>query len=251
MRRLVTLGIATLGLSLTVFAATPAQAVNNCPGGTINATTVSGNVVIPGGVTCLITDSTITGTVSVQPNGGLHTIFSTVKGSVTANHPNEFELFGSTTGPVTINGSGNAPANEFAVCGSLISGAFQANSIASVVEELKLGDEDGEICEGGSGRVDVTGAVSFVNNATEIGLEAPEGQFSAYGGSISASGNTGEVGVIRAHFAGGGSFTNNSGSETKLEDNVFKGTLSCSGNNPAPVGSGNTAAAKTGQCAAL
>jgi uncharacterized repeat protein (TIGR01451 family) len=80
-------------------------------------------------------------------------------------------------------------------------------------------------------------------------------------GSVSLSGNTGGVEVGHNSISGGLSLVNNSGTgpfplddnRPEVEGNSITGALSCSGNVPGVTNDGqiNTAASKSGQCAAL
>jgi hypothetical protein len=184
--------------------------------------------------------------VSVQPGGSVDIRASIVDGKVVANSPAGFTIDISTVGGISIVGS--TGGGVFSVCGSIVHGSVSIQNVGSAFE-VKLGDEDDDTCEFAQA-VTVDGALSANNNAAEISVEAPPAQLSKFGGGLTVTGNTFETEILRSKFGAGGQVANNSG-ETKLEENQFAGVLTCSNNNPPPTGSGNTAARKTGQCAAL
>ena len=59
--------------------------------------------------------------------------------------------------------------------------------------------------------------------------------------------------TLGANIVSGNVTVDNNPSLAVVKANIISATLACSGNSPPPVNSGqtNTAAAKTGQCAAL
>ncbi len=69
-------------------------------------------------------------------------------------------------------------------------------------------------------------------------------------GSVQLDGNSGPIGLQNLRLGGNLQLFNTRGT-ANLQDNVANGALQCTGNQPAPTGTGNQAASKQGQCAGL
>ena len=192
--------------------AAPAHAGTTCTN-TYTGGTLAGPLTVPAGAFCLLNGVNVTGGgATVQPGGSLRT----------------FANLGVRT---HFAGGVNSTAAYIALHDTDVDGSV--NDVRPTTNGVN--PYSGAIC-----RSSVKGALSVVN-APAGSLPFVVGSSAVDGNCLSNSGNA---------VTGGGSISNNQAS-IEVADNTFGGTLACSGNNPAPTGSGNTASSKTGQCSAL
>lgn len=183
--------------------------------GTHVGETFTGDVVVPSGQRCTLRGSTVNGNLTASAGSFLLVTGSTVTGNVVAD--GAAVQTNGAAGPVRIGGNVSIThAKE-----------FQTSPTSFAVQVVLCATDIGGslVVEGASGRGPIgvggpfcTGAIGGPNH---IGGTFLLDQNAPVGGPIDVSGNT--VGSALACFA----------------------------NTPAPSGSGNTAAAKLGQCASL
>lgn len=152
---------------------------------------------------------------------------------------------GKVTGPVTVNAGGALSltgaqlsssltangANALLVCGTTVGGSVSASASTGFVMAGDGGDDGHPACAG-----------------------------STFKGSVSITKNTGGFEVAADKISGSASFTGNTGTgpywqdaSPEIEGNTISGSLSCSGNSPAPTDGGqpNTVSGpRSGQCMA-
>jgi len=121
--------------------------------------TVSGNVVVPAGKTCDLTNVTVTGGITVQAGGILRVLGSgnRVGGNINSNSANEIRLDNATVGGnVTLTGTNTQLSF---VCGSQISGGL---TVTQSTVSFTIGGHGG-VCTAGN---TVGGSITFNNNTT-------------------------------------------------------------------------------------
>ena len=194
-------------------------------------TTITGTnstpLTITSGLTCLV-NATQNGQITVAPGAGLTVTNSTVHGTVTATDP-----------------------SEVIYCGSTEVGAL---SVAGATGVVSLGGDltDGTPCIGNTitGDVTITGATSLVQLT---GLHQ--------NGTLTLDNNTAGIDMGVNRINGPVFVDNNTTSPTTapaviaLAGNTITGSLSCSGNKPAPTDEGgnfnHVSGTASGQCAAI
>jgi hypothetical protein len=87
-----------------------------------------------------------------------------------------------------------------------------------------------------------------VETALTIGSPTDATRGNVIGGMLTVSGTFGE-GTVARNAVAGDLVVRDNFAQVAVRRNVVRGALGCTGNDPAPVGSGNVAASKTGQCA--
>jgi hexosaminidase len=238
MRRVV-IGVAMACLATVWFGVRPAAASATCTGNIFNQT-IQGNLVVPNedapGVNpCVLDNTTVTGSITVQRNGNLEMRDGThVYGSVAASQPKRVSVHTQATGEplntigvnLTINGS-SRHAVASVLCGLQVAGSLTVTNVTRDVSIDADGPEAGcdPIGGGTNGPVSVGGNVSATSNAAEFELSHV-----VVRGSVSITSNT---------------------EQPELEGNHISGNLSCWNNTGGVDGGGDTnyAANKTGQCA--
>lgn len=217
--------------------------------GTLGSVTVE-NVVVPGRASCVLDATQVTGDVVVEPGGSLRATMDTVIGGDITGKKNAIVSISRITvgGDVECTGCRRVNIFESGVSGGgTITGTaeFVSVSSSSVFGDLTI--------VGGGGDVAVTrgsvvggdllvaanhGALLFFR--TEVG-----------GGAVVVDNVSSAGFIVSENIVGGGlEFSRNLG-PSELNMNQVAETLACADNVPAPVGSGNVAAAATGQCVGL
>ncbi|MGH9098841.1 MAG: hypothetical protein ACRDV8_01245, partial [Acidimicrobiales bacterium] len=177
----------------------------------------SGSLVITSGETVLITGK-VSGSISVEPGGGLEIEGGKVSGAISA------------TG-----------ATGFTLCGATVSGAM---SVSASTGSVLIGGGTT-----GCAKSKISGAISLSGNKGPVELAT-----STISGPVSLSGNTGSLVLVGSTISGSVSVSGNrapTGTGIEISANKISGSLSCSGNAPAPTDAGkaNTVAgARSGQC---
>lgn len=99
-------------------------------------------------------------------------------------------------------------------------------------------------------RTVVRGALSTMNveTALTIGSLTDSTRGNVVGGSLTVSSTFGD-GVVARNAVAGDLVVRDNFAPVAVRRNVVRGALDCTGSDPAPDGSGNVAASKTGQCA--
>ena len=202
--------------------------------GVIQNQTIPGNVTVPTNGSCALRNVTITGNLSATAPRQLLIALSRIKGTVNVNG---FQHNGTTS----------------ALCGTVEGNIYVTNLPAgAAVDEsgdpgFPLGGGDdytGTPVGDFTCDLDARGGLLFSGNAENVSSEANN-----IVGNVSISNNSGEVELDSNTIRNNVSVTGNSGS-VAVDFNTITGNLSCSGNANIS-GANNTAAKKTGQCAAF
>lgn len=198
-------------MALTLPGAAPAFADDSVCTSTHTGETIPNGLLVPAGERCQLSSTTVQGNVVVQEGGALVAFRSTITGNVSANGAT-LQLINSSVGNhVTSVRPTNFPVPTPEQPDRSLSKVFFCGS--------RIG-----------GSVSISDAPSF--GAIRLGGT----QCDPFGG-----GNT---------IGGSLLDRNNRSSSHDLVGNTAA-SMVCSGNSPAPIGSGNTARIKTGQCAQL
>lgn len=203
---------------------TPALAATTCPnaaapfadppGISFGAQTIAGNLVVPAGGICVLDGTTVTGNVLVEEDALLLT-----KGGTT--------IFGSVRadGALSVSIAG----------GTVVNGGIEVTNAQPFFVALAVTDSR------------VGGSVRLTGNDVVLLLVAR----SEIGGNLIITDNVAQAFVIEDNTVGGNLFFDGNAGPSDISNNVIRGLLRCTGNAPDPIGGGNTAAVKLGQCAAL
>jgi hypothetical protein len=209
------------GVSFTPGTSAPAGNVT-CAGNTYSNTTISGNVTVPPGSTCTLTDVTVDGNVQVQQGGSLVDTASAIQGNLQASH-----------------------AASVVVQGGTIGGNLQVQQTTGMPD---IGDAStaNDLCG-----ATVTGNVQVGNNGAgapfDIGAAPDCASPLTVGGNLQVNNNAGAVAIGPAGNGAGNTVqnniqvNNNTGGGT-LTDNSADGNCQLGNDTPGIVGSGNTAA---------
>jgi hypothetical protein len=151
---------------------------------------------------------------------------------------------GKVTGPVTVNSGG-----ALSLDGAAISSTFSASGAAAL-----------RFCGATiTGSVSIAGSTGFVLAGDGGDEGQPACAANILKSSLSLSSNSGGFEVASNKITGSASFTGNTGTgpywqdpAPEIEGNSISGSLSCSGNSPAPADGGqpNTSGPRSGQCSA-
>lgn len=182
----------------------------------------------------------------------IDTIENVVVGDVTVPY-NE----SCTLRNVIVNGSVTA---ELDALGVTLSGAVVTGGVAVESRRLDVrrtvvagGIAAGEASDGVSVTSSLVGGDSrFVNIATGLTLGGTDsaGAGNVFGGDLEVTQPFGSS-LLGFNAVRGDLVVRDAWAPTVIRRNAVRGALDCSGNAPAPTGSGNLASAKLGQCAAL
>ena len=187
-------------------------------------TTITGThptkLAVTSGVTCL-TKATQTGQVTVSAGAALVVTSSTVNGTVTATRAASITYCGSTqSGGVSISGT----------TGGVTLGGTEPDGTACTADTIP----SSIIISGTAGPVTVSGLKED--------------------GVLILSGNTGGVTLNAISLSGLAFVTNDSGHAVTVSGNTINGSLTCTGNSPAPGDNGAVnivSGIALGQCAAI
>lgn len=194
------------------------------------------NVVVPSGSVCTMVGTQVRGSVRVDPGATVQIWLADIRGNVNSFSPFFVDLYSTHVGGSYLN-TGGAADND--ICGSRIDGNLQ-------LERTR-----------GNDRIGVGSIVTFCapNFANTIG------------GNLIAEKVAGTTATIRGNTVGGtlqvqkgrnNVITNNTVRQNlqyfdnafgQIIGNTIGEDLQCQNNSPAPVGAGNTARQKQGQCA--
>lgn len=244
---------AVLALAGVVCFATSARADTVCTGSLANST-IRGNVIVPSGASCTLTNVLVTGDVQVQAGAGSLTAISTyISGDVKSQGAAITLMLGGdgnyfATDITTIGGHLQATGGSLFVEGVFIRGDVQAQGMDSVAM--------GGNWIGGTLAIQGTTSVSpqFGTNlvcATTVG-NSFQLQNSRLGATF-ALGTDLVPGCFGNTIIGDAAINNNAAAVTVKGDIVI-GNLQCKGNSISapPTGSGNAVGGvKSGQCAGL
>jgi hypothetical protein len=178
----------------------------------------------PGG----ISGQTISGSVIVPSGVSCDIVNSQIGGSVTVQPGGATNIESSTIGGNLTSASGaDAGGHTVVMQNSVIRGKVHVTDSAGKVD----------IGIGGGNRI--SGGVYLSGNA----------------GPVLLRNNHGSCNIGSCYIGGSATVSNNgsgtSATGTTIVSNTIRAALSCTGNNPAPTGSANTAASKSGQCSSL
>jgi len=203
------LALAAAGAST---ASADAVAPTVCDGSLSNV--VVGDVSVPYGTDCTLTNVLVDGSVTTEPDAGAVSLRSTVVTGDVATQSLRLELRGAIIGGDL---SATDTAEGIAVTRSAVSGTA---SFVNTATELKIGDLD-----------------SFANG-------------NVFGGSLSIATTFGPA-TVGSNAVVGNLLVRDGRAKATVGRNLVGGALDCSGSVPAPTGSANLAGSKLGQCAAL
>jgi hypothetical protein len=270
------IGVVLAAVAASVVAAAgPANAdlVTSCTG-TAAGVTIPGDLVVPGGQSCELTDVTVTGSTTVRADANLILTTSTLSGTLVVQSNgfadltstavggatrlnNAFGLYaqgGTVAGTVTVTGSGfsygtgtSYGANITSTGGETYLRSARVSRNVSTSGDLLTDVYDSVV----GGAVTVAGArLGSVLCTSEIdGDVAVSG--AADGGVVQLGAAVPVAGCGYVVFGGALSLTGNH-APAVLSDSVVRGALSCVDNDAAPTGAGNRLrAGATGQCADL
>jgi hypothetical protein len=183
---------------------------------------VSGNLVVPSGAFCTLLDSSVVGSVVVEPEAiGFHSENSTITGSVLAPGPiSSGVLLVDTTVGQNVHVARTQAGTSSGICGSSIGGN-----------------------------------VILVRNAgfVTVGLDFPvcpfPGSRNEIGGDLIVTGNSGGI-AITFNTVGTGVHINSNTNFQEIVNNEIGLILECNNNGPSPFpfSVGNTAKVFVGQC---
>jgi hypothetical protein len=217
--------------------------------GTLGSITVE-NVVVPGQASCVLDATQVTGNVVVEPGGSLRATMGTViGGNITGKK-------GSTVSISRIDVGGRIGCTGCRRVNIFESGVHGDATITGTAEFVSVSSSSvsGDLTiMGGGGDVAVTrgsvvgGDLLIAGNHGALLFFRTE-----VGGDAVVVDNASSAGfIVSENIVGGGlEFSRNLG-PSELNMNQVAETLACTGNVPAPVGSGNVAGAATGQCVGL
>jgi hypothetical protein len=269
----VTLIAVTAAAVGTVAFALPASAglVTSCVG-TAADVTVPNDLFVPAGSSCELTNVTINGNTTVRAGANLVLRGSTLNGSLTLQRDAFADIGGSTVSGVTrLNSAFGAFAengllsNVHATDSGFVYGiGATVNSVTSTngetyLESVRLnrnlttaGDLLTDVYNSViRGAVDVTGAtMGSVFCASEIDGDTAVSASGLVAGSALQIGASAPLSGCAFNVFGADLALTDNAAPIYLSDNVVRGSLVCTGNSTAPVGSsGRIRGAATGQCA--
>jgi hypothetical protein len=260
--------LAAVGL---VAAPSQAQGVSLCSG-TAEGFIIAGDLAVPAGASCTLIDSTVRGNVVVRDDANLSLDGSTIRGNLTVRTNAFVGATGSSVGGVTalreafgaaveqseLSGGVNARESGFFFSDGtahgvrvisnasqtvILSGSVSGNLrttldlLTDIRDTVVTGGFTVDQAELGSvvcrSEIDGNVVLSGSGDLIQLGDSAPvtDCEFNVFGGSVTVTDNTADI---------------------RISDNVIRGDLACSGNDPAPTGSGNRIRGEaTGQCADL
>lgn len=229
------------GLGVAPVQAAPAQeCTTTITGGT------TGSLVVPEGEKCTLIGVTVEGSVTVEEGAALFTndlngVNTTIEGNVVGRDAKTVRLI--DTDVIGQGTTGNI--NLQRTTGAIIIGVEGCAVDPRVGNNITLINNFGPIaiCQ-----MTVGETITLQGNAKNIGVYD-----NVIGNSLVITGNTGDFIRVRDNEVGvtqGGSLTvKNNDSQVVLTRNEVANKLTCSGNNPAPRGAGNTAGSGgSGQC---
>ncbi len=196
--------------------------------------TFKGNLTVSTGQNCVFVGGGASGNIT-ETGGNLTLDGSTVGGSVTITG-GTFSIGSSNTikGSLQIESLPSGSATN-QVCGAKISGSLQFESNKSAV---LLGS--GSACAGNV----IGSSVQVISNSAAVTMDGNN-----VSGSLQVESNSGATTTDSNTVGGAVQIISNTGA-VQVFTNVIKGALQCQSNSSI-TGSGNTAASKTGQCAAF
>jgi hypothetical protein len=205
-------GAAALALVPGAGAADPAEPTV-CDG-TLSDVVIRGDVFVPYGTDCTLKNVVVRGGLTAELDARSVTLDRT-----------------AVTGDV-VTESQRIVLRAAAVNGSVT--ATEARSGLSITRSVVRGDL----------------STANVETSFTIGSATDATQGNVVGGTLSVR-NTFADGVIGRNAVAGDLALRRSGAGITVRRNIVGGALDCVDNDPAPIGGGNLAATKTGQCAAL
>lgn len=168
----------------------------------------------------------LNGGATVKSGGILFFNGGTANGGITVQSGGSlFVSGGSINGGITSTG-----AKDFTICGASINGGVSSSGATGFV---LIGDGGDDGAPGCAANI-ISGNVTLTNNSASVELGG-----NTINGTVSLTGTTGTPPPPRP-------------AKPQIEANKINGTLTCSGNNPAPTNDGkpNTGSgSRTGQCA--
>ena len=216
--------------------------------------TINGNTTVKAGADLVLNGSHLNGTLTVQSNGFGNVIGTTITGATTLASAFGVYTENSTLNTVVVNNSG-----FFYSLGSSVANITSTNGetyLESVRLARNLSTTGDVLTDMNNSVVQGTVTVATASQGSVVCLSEIDGDAS-FSGSGAAAGGIIQVGAS-APLAGCGfdvfaanvSVTDNV-APSYVSDNVIRGNLTCTGNNPATVGSSTRIRGQaSGQCAA-
>jgi hypothetical protein len=219
------------GVSLTPGTGAGPSGNVTCAGNTFTGTTIGGNLTVPAGSTCTLTDVTVAGNVKVD-GGTLIDTASVIRGNLqTNNAAGIYVQGGEIDGNVQVQGTTGSPAigNDSTandLCGASVSGNVQVqnNGVGAPFDIGAAPDCSTPLSIGGNLQVQ--------NNAgTVLVGKALNGAGNSAKGNIQVKNNTGGGSILDNVAGGNCQLSNNTPAITPASGNTAAGQNSC--NSPA------------------
>lgn len=219
---LFTAAAAAAGLAVT--AAEPASAARTCSG-SLKSTTVQGDLHVPAGASCTAYGVTVRGDVKIARGGTLRFSSGQVDGNVQG-----------TSAPHTVS-----------VYNARVRGDVQATSARYVKVQGSTVDGNVQTERTRDGQHVVTSRVGGDVQSTQTNTRVDKNRID---GDVQHK--DGRHLSLRSNVIGGNAQIEDNRYWQRVYGNTIRENLDCSGNSPAPVGSGNrVGGSKTGQCRGL
>jgi hypothetical protein len=215
---------------------------------------INGNTTVRAGANLVLNTSTLNGALTVQPDGFASAVHTTVTGATRLNTAFGTYTENSTFSNVTVTGSG-----FFYSLGSALNNVTSTNGetyLQSVRLAKNLATTGDLLTDVYNSVIQGTVSVTSANLGSVVCLSEIDGN-SSFSGSGAGGGSILQVGASAPLtgcgfnvFAANVTLTGNV-APSYISDNVVRGSLTCTGNDPGPVGSsGRIRGQATGQCAA-
>lgn len=265
--------VAVANLVAIGLAAAPSQAqgVSLCSG-TAEGLTIVGDLAVPAGASCTLVDSTVTGNVIVRADANLSLDGSTIQGDLTMRTNGFVGATGSSVGGVTaLREAFGAAVEQSDLAGGVNareSGFFFSDGTTHGVRVVSNSSQTVILSGWVSGNLRttldlltdvrdtvVTGGVNV--NQAELGSVICRSEIDGNvvlrgSGDLIQLGDSAPVTDCEFNVFGGGVTVTDNTADIRISNNVIRGNLACSGNDPAPTGSNNRIRGQaTGQCADL
>lgn len=223
MRKLIALVALALVSSILAPSASTAAADDTECTGVLGPVTVD-NIVVPPNAVCKLIGTQVQGNIKILENATFDATNANIHGDVQSDKSFYTDLYiGSRVGgDVQIKNS----AVDTDICGTTIIGDLQLEGIGGTLDAARIGET-----------FHPAGVTNCVAGANKVVI----------GGNLQAQKNRRPVDIFGSEVGGNLQFFENFGG--LIFNNLIVGNLQCEKNDPPPLGAGNTAAAKEGQCA--
>jgi len=211
----------------------PASATTTCST-VITGQQIVGSIDVPNGATCDLELDSVNGSVVVEPGGTLIFNGTTVSGNITGT-----SVSGFRTAP-----TGNNPRGDNVVGGSVTFTNTQGiipNGISDTICRTQIGGSLTITRSQSAAPTLIGGSITppTTNGFCTPSTQHPQGG-DVIGGNVTIANNAAHIDFGSNSVHGAGTFNGNTNGGS-IENDSFGGALSCSGNNPAFIASGNQA----------